>query len=95
MKLPTSPSRRPRADVAVAVLLLALVCSNSLLAQNHITPPHEQFGHNFGDDYWLANYKQLADYWHKLATQSDRIKIEEIGKTAEGRPHLIDRKSVV
>ncbi|HVT37788.1 MAG TPA: M14 metallopeptidase family protein [Gemmatimonadaceae bacterium] len=58
-------------------------------ADVHITTPREEFGANFGDDYFLANYKQIAAYWHKLQTQSARIKVVEIGKTAEGRPHLM------
>ena len=39
---------------------------------------------NFGDDYFLANYKQIAAYWQKLDRQSDRMVVQEIGKTAEG-----------
>jgi hypothetical protein len=58
-------------------------------AEVHITTPREEFGANFGDDYFLANYKQIAAYWHKLETQSTRIRVIEIGKTAEGRPHLM------
>ncbi len=29
-------------------------------AQSRITTPFQQFGHNIGDDYFLANYKQLT-----------------------------------
>src|SRR5436305_13144874 len=54
-------------------------------AQSHVTSPKEQFGFNIGDDYQLVNYRQLVDYWKKLAQQSDRMTLEEIGKTAEGR----------
>jgi hypothetical protein len=57
----------------------------SAIAQSKITTPKEQLGFNFGDDYQLANYTQLVDYWKKLATQSDRMKLVEIGKSAEGR----------
>jgi hypothetical protein len=66
-------------------LLLAITVS----AQSRITTPKEEFGFNFGDDYQLANYKQISAYWHKLARQSNRIVVQEIGKTAEGRPHLM------
>jgi len=58
-------------------------------AQSRITSPVEEFGHNFGDDYFLANYQQIAAYWHKLDAESDRIVVREIGRTAEGRPHLM------
>jgi hypothetical protein len=45
----------------------------------------EQFGHNIGDDYFLVNYTQMAEYWKKLAQQSPRMKLVEVGHSAEGR----------
>jgi hypothetical protein len=54
-----------------------------------ITPPKEHFGFNIGDDYCLANYKQLQTYWEKLAKESDRIKVDSIGKSEEGRDQLM------
>ncbi len=69
--------------------LLLLLLASTVSAQSHITTPKEEFGFNFGDDYQLANYKQISAYWHKLARQSNRIVVQEIGKTAEGRPHLM------
>ncbi|MGE0440561.1 MAG: M14 metallopeptidase family protein [Gemmatimonadales bacterium] len=59
------------------------------LRAQQITTPLEEFGHNFGDDYFLASYAQIAAYWHKLDGQSDRMVVQEIGRTAEGRPHLM------
>jgi len=58
-------------------------------ATPRITTPKAEFGHNFGDDYFLSNYKQLAAYWQKLDRESDRMVLQEIGKTAEGRPHYM------
>ena len=76
----------PPANSTLARLcLIAFLAATAALAQPKISPP--VFGaYTAGDDYFLANYTQLLDYWHKVATQSDRIKLEEIGKTAEGRP---------
>src|SRR5437899_2457778 len=54
-----------------------------------ITPPKEHFGFNIGDDYCLANYRQLASYWSILEKESDRLKVVRIGTTEEGRPHLM------
>jgi len=71
------------------VLALLLLLATAANAQSHITTPKEEFGFNFGDDYQLANYKQISAYWQKLARQSNRIVLQEIGKTAEGRPHLM------
>ncbi|HEY5492593.1 MAG TPA: M14 metallopeptidase family protein [Gemmatimonadaceae bacterium] len=77
----------------VRVLLVALaLCAGiapALGAQAHITTPKEAFGASFGDDYFLANYKQISAYWRTLARESGRITLQEIGKTAEGRAQLM------
>ncbi len=49
-----------------------------------VTSPKDVWGHNLGDDYFLADYQQLIAYWHKLEQDSPRIHVVEIGKTAEG-----------
>ena len=54
-----------------------------------ITTPRQQLGFNIGDDYHLATYAQLAEYWGKLAQESPRMVLEEIGRTAEGRRQLM------
>ena len=58
-------------------------------AAQTVTPPKQHFGFNIGDDYQLANYTQFVEYWQKLDKESDRMKVVEIGKTAEGRPQLM------
>ena len=50
-----------------------------------ITTPKEFLGSNIGDDYFVANYTQLEGYWKKLASESNRMKLVDIGLTAEGR----------
>ena len=67
------------------ILMLAVAAAG----QSQITTPKAQFGFNLGDDYQLTNYVQLTEYWKKLAQQSDRMKLVEIGTTAEGRPILM------
>jgi hypothetical protein len=66
----------------VSAALLFLV--PTLLAAQ-VPSPKEHFGFNIGDDYRLANYDQLTEYWRKLAAASPRMKLVSIGKTAEGR----------
>lgn len=73
------------------LLLTALLLSSAaaLEAQNRVTSPEEFFGHEIGADYVLPNYQQLTAYWKKLDSESDRMELVEIGKTAEGRAQLM------
>jgi hypothetical protein len=71
----------------VAAVLLAV--ATPAVGQTRISTPREALGHDFGEDYFLANYQQIASYWRTLDQQSDRMVLREIGKTAEGRPHLM------
>ena len=75
-----------RVLIATAVVAISVVVPT---AQTAVTSPKAQFGFNLGDDYQLVNYTQLADYWRKLDAESDRMLLQEIGKTSEGRPHLM------
>lgn len=54
-----------------------------------VTAPKAHFGFNLGDDYCLANYEQYAAYLAKLATESERIKVVDIGRTEERRTQLM------
>jgi len=54
-------------------------------AQAKITTPREQFGHEVGDDYFLANYTQYEAYLKKLDQESDRMTVTPIGHSEEGR----------
>ena len=50
-----------------------------------VTSPLQEFGASIGDDYFLATYRQLEQYWKKLDAESDRVRLVSIGKTEEGR----------
>ncbi|PTQ58569.1 zinc carboxypeptidase [Sphingomonas sp. PP-CE-3G-477] len=50
-----------------------------------ITSPNEAFTQEPGSDYFLANYDAYEAYLKTLARQSDRMKLIDIGKSAEGR----------
>ena len=69
-----------------AVLLVVPMLLVAVASAQSINRPIEEFGFNLGDDYQLANYTQLETYWEKLAKESDRMNLEVIGNTAEGRP---------
>ncbi len=71
-----------------STLLLLLTLAVPAWAQNRVTTPEQQFGHELGADYELIDYEQLHDYWIELANQSDRMVLDTIGLTEEGRPQI-------
>ncbi|HXE78096.1 MAG TPA: M14 family metallopeptidase [Rhodanobacter sp.] len=75
-------------------LLLAglLLATTPVLAQTRapdaaagITTPKQFFGFNIGDDYQQVNYTKAVEYWQKLATETNRMKLVDIGKTEMGK----------
>lgn len=69
--------------------LLFVVLPNTQLRAQNLTTPKEHFGFAIGDDYQLANYTQTEAYFKKLAAESDRVILQEIGKTEEGRSQYV------
>ena len=74
---------------SAAVLPLLIATVQPAVAQRRVTSPEEQFGHPIGADYVLPNYTDFVAYWQKLAAESDRMVLDTIGTTAEGRPQLM------
>jgi hypothetical protein len=75
--------------VAVALTLAAAIATAPAAQSPTITNPKRFFGFAIGDDYRLATYSQFVDYWQTLDKESDRMRVVEIGRTAEGRPQLM------
>ena len=73
------------AAVALLPVVALMAGAQTMPVKPNITTPKQAFGFNVGDDYQLANYVQLEKYWKQLASESDRMKLVDMGKTAEGR----------
>ena len=67
--------------------LLLSVCA--LLGAAAVPTPKEHLGYTPGDDYKLADYADVSGYFRKLAATSDRIRLEEFGRSANGKPMLL------
>ena len=66
-------------------LSLVMTAATSVAQTRPITDPATVLKVKPGSDYFLANYKQVTDWLQRVATESDRMKLVSIGKTAEGR----------
>jgi len=72
-----------------AAAFTAVAVLSAAHAQAQITTPKEHFGYDIGDDYFLATYTQFESYVRKLADESPRLVLEEMGQSSEGRPQLM------
>lgn len=75
-------------DVLIGFSTVMLLSTQNAKAQQ-IPTPKEHFGFNIGDDYMLANYTQAEAYYKKLAAASNRVLLQDIGKTEEGRTQYV------
>ena len=86
-----------RRSIAILILVPS-VClgAASLLAQPRqaaapakVPEPQDVFGFQPGADYKLASHEQLVEYFRALDAASDRIVVEDIGTSTEGRPMIL------
>jgi hypothetical protein len=78
---------RVRALIAAAALLVLISWQARPETQESapITTPRQALGADIGDDYFLATYTQLEQYWKRVDEESDRVALADIGRTEEGR----------
>jgi hypothetical protein len=81
---------RPRSYALVCLTVaLAVAAPAAEQSQPKVTTPEAFFGHQVGADYVLFNYTKFSEFVRKLDTESDRMVVQSIGKTAEGREQLM------
>jgi hypothetical protein len=68
------------------LISFCVVLFSFVLTQAQTIPsPKSHFGFNIGDNYHLATFTQTEAYFKKLAAASNKVKLQVIGKTEEGR----------
>ena len=67
----------------VALALLAVVVSAA-------PPPPEEFaGFPIGSDGNLLRWERIVEYFEVIANDSDRVRVDELGKTTNGNPFIL------
>ena len=54
-----------------------------------VPDPESHLGHRVGADYKLANWQKITEYFTALGTASDRIELQTLGESTEGRPFIM------
>jgi hypothetical protein len=81
-----------RASAVAALVLLATLAPSvrGVAARGSPIPaPRDVLGFTPGEDRRLADYASIAEYFRRLAAASDRVRLEEIGRSTLGRPMLL------
>lgn len=73
--------RKKYRSILIGIITLLLI---AVSADAQIISPEEAIGFPVGADYKLARWETITDYLRSLAANSDRIILEERGKTTEG-----------
>ncbi len=68
-----------------SLIALAIAVSADVLA-GAVPTPESHFGHKIGADRTVLDWERVVSYFHALEQASPRVKVQEIGKSAEGRP---------
>ena len=77
--------------VALSLIVAALVLgrASSPVAQQTAPTPRDVLGFTPGDDYKLADFRQLQSYFQALDAASDRVTVYSAGKSTEGNDMLV------
>ncbi len=69
---------------------LAILTSPAIVsAQKKIPSPEEVFGFRMGADRKLIDWTQISSYFSMVDDASDRVVVQELGKTTLGKPFLM------
>ncbi len=70
------------------MLRTTLLLTAALLAPAAVPTPESHFGHPMGADRTVLDWDRVVAYFSALERNSDRIRVEELGKSTEGRPFI-------
>ena len=76
-----------RNNLIQIIILLIFISFQISFAQ--IQSPEDYLGYKVGTAKKLANMHQIIDYFQQIDAASDRIVVEEVGKTTEGNPFIV------
>ncbi|MEJ7902017.1 MAG: hypothetical protein WKF63_09215, partial [Thermomicrobiales bacterium] len=59
------------------------------LTTSQVPSPQAFLGHAIGEAGWLPGWDQVVGYFTAVADASDRVEVEVLGQSTEGRPYLV------
>ena len=79
--------KRPSWNIIIALLVTVILVQPA--SGQSITSPEAHFGFQMGADRRLIDWKEITEYFMMLDSESDRVVVQELGKTTLGKPFLL------
>jgi len=73
--------------ILISIITL-LMLSNGAFSQT-LQSPKQFFGFKMGDDYKLARWDEIVEYFYMLNQHSDKIVVQDLGRSTEGNPFIL------
>ncbi|MCS7314518.1 MAG: M14 family metallopeptidase [Bryobacterales bacterium] len=70
------------------MLRLPLLLAAALVAPAAVPTPESHFGHAMGADRKVLDWERVVSYFQALERNSDRLRLEILGRSTEGRPFI-------
>ena len=67
---------------------LLLAAFGLTACQAAVPSPESYFGQRMGSDHMVLDWEKVVGYFRTLQSSSDRIRVEELGQSTEGRPFI-------
>jgi hypothetical protein len=64
------------------------LASGCCVAQAAVPTPESFFGQRMGSDHLVLDWDKVVSYFQAIEANSERIRVEELGKSTEGRPFI-------
>jgi hypothetical protein len=75
--------------IRMSLRFLTIVTLLPALAAAAVPTPREHLGFTPGDDRKLANFTEIISYFQKIEKVSDRIRLQEFGRSSQGKPMIV------
>ena len=70
------------------MFFLAALLTSCSLSQAAVPSPEAYFGQRMGSDHLVLDWDKVVSYFQTIKANSERIRVEELGKSTEGRPFI-------
>jgi Zinc carboxypeptidase len=73
----------------VTLTTVVLLCASFASAQSQAPSPEQFFGFPMGTERKLAAWDKIVEYFQTIDRASDRVVVQELGKTTMGKPYIM------